>query len=137
MGQEIDLLVNYPKTKRNVQKRGAEKTLDDRMIARAFGQACFDVDRRRGYEEYPCHPRLWQPVIPTFQQFYGLSSEHSVLDIGCAKGFMLHDFRELIPHLRVAGIDISSYAIENGIESVKPFIQVADARKLPFPDQSF
>ena len=26
MGKEIDLLVNYPKAKRNVDERGAEKT---------------------------------------------------------------------------------------------------------------
>ena len=36
MGQEIDLLINYPRTKRNVKQRGAEKTEEDRFIARKF-----------------------------------------------------------------------------------------------------
>ena len=42
MGKEIDLLVNYPRTKRDVQKRGAEKTEEDRAVARQFGRDFFD-----------------------------------------------------------------------------------------------
>jgi len=34
MKQEIDLLVNYPKTKRNLDERSASKTEADRAIAR-------------------------------------------------------------------------------------------------------
>ena len=32
MGREIDLLINYPKVKRNVKERGAKKTEEDRSI---------------------------------------------------------------------------------------------------------
>ena len=32
MGKEIDLLVNYPKTKRNLDERAASKTEEDRRI---------------------------------------------------------------------------------------------------------
>ncbi len=49
MGIEIDLLVNYPRTKRNVDERGQSKTEDDRRIARQFGRDFFDGDRRHGY----------------------------------------------------------------------------------------
>ena len=38
MGKEIDLLINYPKAKRNVDERGAEKTEEDRALARKFGK---------------------------------------------------------------------------------------------------
>jgi hypothetical protein len=34
MGIEIDLLKNYPKTKRDVSERGLQKTDEDRNIAR-------------------------------------------------------------------------------------------------------
>jgi len=60
-----------------------------------------------------------------------------VLDIGCAKGFMLHDFKQLIPELTVTGIDISQYAIENAIDDIKPFIRVGNATELPYLDKSF
>lgn len=134
---EIDLLENYPRTKRNIQERGATKTEEDREIARQFGKEFFDGDRKHGYGGYKYQSRFWQPVVPTIQAFYGLSAKSSLLDVGCGKGFMLHDFRELIPGITVRGVDISSYAIENAMESVKPFLSVANATSLPFDDKSF
>jgi SAM-dependent methyltransferase len=137
MGREIDLLINYPKTKRNLDERAASKTEADRAIARQFGKEFFDGDRSHGYGGFNYHPRFWQPVIPTFQEYWGLDGNSSVLDVGCAKGFMLHDLTACIPGIRVAGIDISVYAIENAIEDMRPFLQVADAVALPFADKSF
>ena len=137
MNQEIDLMVNYPKSKRNVEERGSTKTPADRALARKFGKEFFDGDRSHGYGGFSYHPRFWQPVIPTFQQHWNLTEKSSVLDVGCAKGFMLHDFSEIIPGISVKGVDISSYAIENAIEDMRPHVQVASAVELPFPDKSF
>ena len=137
MGQEIDLLKNYPRTKRNVEERGAAKTEDVRRVARQFGQEFFDGDRLYGYGGFKYFSRFWQPVIPTLQKHFGLTSGSSLLDVGCAKGFMLHDLAELIPGITVSGVDISDYAIEHAMEDVKSKVQVADARHLPFADNSF
>lgn len=137
MGREIDLLVNYPKTKRNVKERGASKTEEDRAVARRFGKDFFDGDRKHGYGGFSYNPRFWQPVIPTFREHFGLTAKSSVLDVGCGKGFMLHDLAQAIPGITVKGIDISTYAIENAIEDMKPHVRAADARKLPFLDKSF
>lgn len=137
MGIEVDLLVNYPKTKRDVKGRGAEKTEEDRAIARKFEKDFFDGDRKNGYGGFYYNPRFWQPVIPTFKKHFGLTSESEVLDIGCAKGFMMHDMAELIPGITVKGVDVSEYAIENAMDDVKPHVQVADAKQLPFDDDSF
>ena len=137
MGKEIDLLVNYPKTKRNVKERGATKTEEDRSIARIFGKDFFDGDRKHGYGGFGYMPRFWQPVIPTFKEYWGLNSCSSVLDVGSGKGFMMHDLATLIPGITVKGIDISEYAIANTIEDMKPHVQVANAKKLPFKDKSF
>lgn len=137
MGREIDLLINYPKPKRNVDERGASKTEKDRQLARQFGKDFFDGDRKNGYGGFNYMPHFWQPVIPTFQQHWNLGSNSSVLDVGCAKGFMMHDFAELIPGVTVKGLDISNYAIENVIEDMKPHVQVGNALQLPFDDKSF
>ncbi|SVE61053.1 uncharacterized protein METZ01_LOCUS513907, partial [marine metagenome] len=115
MSIEIDLLKNYPKTKRNVKNRGKIKTEKDRKIAREFGKEFFDGDRKNGYGGFNYNPRFWQPIIPTFKKHFGLTGASTVLDIGCAKGFMLHDMAELIKGITVKGIDISKYAIENAI----------------------
>ena len=137
MGKEIDLMVNYPKAKRNLEQRAAEKTDGERSIARQFGKDFFDGDRRYGYGGYSYHSRFWEPVIPTFKEFYNLTAESRILDVGCGKGFMLYDFAQLIPEIMVAGIDISEYAIANAKEEVKPFVKVGDARELPFENNSF
>jgi SAM-dependent methyltransferase len=137
MGIEIDLLVNYPKTKRNLTERAAAKTEEDRAIARQFGRDFFDGDRRHGYGGFSYNPRFWQPVIPTFAQHFGIDNSSSILDVGCGKGFMLFDMLQLIPGVKVAGVDISAYAVENALEEVGNHIQVADARELPFEDKSF
>jgi SAM-dependent methyltransferase len=137
MGQEIDLLINYPKTKRDVKKRGATKTEEDRAIARQFGKDFFDGDRRHGYGGFGYMERFWTPVVPTFQKQYNLTEKSSVLDVGAAKGFMLYDFRRLIPNITIAGCDVSDYAIKNAKEEVKPFLKTANAIDLPYKDNSF
>ncbi len=137
MGKEIDLLVNYPKTKRDVKERGNTKTEEDRTIARKFGRDFFDGDRKHGYGGFGYLPRFWQPVIPTFKEHFNLDSSSSLLDVGCAKGFMLYDLIQIIPGITVSGVDISEYAIENAIDSIKPHVQVAKAMNLPFEDNSF
>jgi len=137
MGLEVDLLVNYPKAKRNLDERAASKTEADRAIARQFGKDFFDGDRRHGYGGFNYLPRFWQPVIPTFQSHFRLDRDSSLLDVGCAKGFMMHDLAALIPGITVKGIDISQYAIDNAIEDMKPHVQVANAINLPFRDKSF
>ena len=137
MGNEIDLLANYPKAKRNVKARGLEKTEKDREIARRFGKEFFDGDRSHGYGGFSYNPRFWTPVIPTFKDYFSLSSNSSLLDIGCAKGFMLYDISKNIPGISISGIDVSEYAITNSIKDIQSNLQVADARNLPFDDKSF
>ena len=134
---EVNLLENYPKTKRNLQDRQEVKNPEIQKIARRFGKDFFDGDRMYGYGGYSYNPRFWQPVVPAFQKHFGLTSKSRVLDVGCAKGFMLHDFAQLIPGITLRGIDISEYAIQNVIEDMKPYVQVANAKAIPFPDRSF
>lgn len=137
MGVEIDLLANYPKANRDLEARLESKTEADRAVARQFGRDFFDGDRRHGYGGFSYNPRFWRPVVPAFRDHYGLVPGSRVLDVGCAKGFMLHDFAESIPGVEVRGVDVSEYAIGHAIEDVKPFLQAADAQDLPFPDDSF
>ncbi len=137
VGKEIDLLVNYPRTRRNVEERGQTKTEEDRRIARQFGRDFFDGDRRHGYGGFNYLSRFWQPVVPTFREHFGLRASDRLLDVGCGKGFMLHDFALLIPGLVVKGVDVSQYAIDHAIEDMRAHVLVANAKRLPFPDKSF
>ena len=134
---EIDLLDQYPRSKRPIEERGALVSDDHRLVARQFGKEFFDGERLYGYGGYEYHPRFWQATVRRFQEYYGLAGNVKVLDIGCAKGFMLHDFKEMSPELTVAGIDISEYAIESSIDTVRQYLEVGNAKSLPFPDDSF
>lgn len=49
MGFEIDLLKNYPKTKRDLNARASLRSPEDQRIAREFGKEFFDGDRKHGY----------------------------------------------------------------------------------------
>jgi len=134
---EINLLDRYPQTKRPIDERGAFIKEEHRQIARQFGQEYFDGDRLHGYGGYSYHPRFWQETVKRFAEFYGLTNEARVLDVGCAKGYMLHDFKELLPGLTVAGVDVSEYALEHSLESVRPYLQIGNAKVLPFPNNFF
>lgn len=134
---EVDLLKNYPKSKRKITSRAAKKTAAVRKVARKFGKEYFDGDRAYGYGGYNYHPRFWQQVVKDFQKYYGLTKNSKILDAGSAKGFMLYDFRRLIPGITVAGIDISKYALKHALPDVKSFLQIGNAKKLPFPDHSY
>ena len=59
MGKEINLLVNYPKTKRNLEERVASNTEADRAVARQFGREFFDGDRNHGYGGFNYFSRFW------------------------------------------------------------------------------
>jgi SAM-dependent methyltransferase len=137
MGIEIDLLKNYPKTKRNVNDRGKSKSEEDRNLARKFGKEFFDGSRDHGYGGFTYNPRFWQPVVPTFVDHFKITNKDKILDVGCAKGFMLYDFLELTPGISIQGLDISEYAIENALPSIKPFLEVGNAISLPYDDNAF
>lgn len=136
--REVNLLESYPRIKRNLAERAQWKTRtpENRAIAKRFGVEYFDGTREQGYGGYRYDGR-WKAVAKRMIEFYGLCGTEWILDIGCAKGFLLHDFRELLPGLRVAGIDVSAYALAHAMEDVRPFLQRANATALPFADQSF
>ena len=137
MIKEINLLKKYPKTKRDLTKRGNEKTEEDRIIARRFDKEFFDGDRKNGYGGYYYNSKFWTEVVKDLNNFYKLKSGSKILDIGCGKGFMLFDFMKLNPNFVLEGIDISDYAITNAVPEVKKFLKIGDAKSLPYDDNSF
>ena len=50
---------------------------------------------------------------------------------------MLFDLYKMIAGIRLAGVDISEYAINNSVPEIKGFLKIANAKKLPFPSNSF
>lgn len=134
---EINLMDRYPRHQRPIDERVKLITEAHRAVARRFDQEFFDGDRLTGYGGYNYHPRFWVETVRRFRDHYDLTENSSVLDVGCGKGFMLHDFKQLMPKMTVAGIDISGYAINNAMPDMKDCLKVGDAKALPYPDKSF
>ncbi len=137
LGHEIDLLCNYPKSNRDTKGRANVITELDRTIARQYGKDFFDGDRTYGYGGFNYFPRFWQPVVPDLQQHFGLTANSSLLDVGCAKGFMLYDLQQLIPGMTLKGIDITEYALEDAKPEIKDLLMQGNAKELPFENNSF
>jgi ubiquinone/menaquinone biosynthesis C-methylase UbiE len=97
----------------------------------------FDGDRKHGYGGFSYHPRFWTETVKLFKQHYNLEEDVRILDIGCAKGFMVKDFKLLLPNSTVLGIDISEYAINHAEPEIREFVSVANANNLPFTDKQF
>ena len=133
--KEVNLLARYPKAKRNVKARLGNKE-ENRRIAMQFGREYFDGTREQGYGGYRYDGR-WLPIAEDIVAHFGLRPGDRVLDIGCAKGFLVKDLMKACPGLEVFGIDVSEYAVMNCEPELVGRLHVGDAMRLPFPDNSF
>lgn len=92
-----------------------------------------------GYTVYNRYSRVHDDFVPAEQSTgeywkdlalrYNL--DHSlqnkkVLEIGCAKGFVVEALRDL--GVNAYGLDVSQYAHDCAREDIKPYLRVADAR---------
>jgi len=105
-------------------------------LAKKWDVEYWDGDRKTGYGGYYYDGR-WRKVADAMVGHYGIRPGDRILDVGCGKGFLLYDFTQAVPGVDVAGIDISSYAVEHAKEEVKPMLRVGSAAELPFEDRSF
>jgi ubiquinone/menaquinone biosynthesis C-methylase UbiE len=110
---------------------------EDRAIAKRFGEEYFDGPRTQGYGGYRYNPRYWMPVAEDLRDAYGITAGTKVLEIGCAKGFLLHDLRQVVPGVEVYGLDISAYGVQHSMDDVRPHLVRGTAERLPYPDDAF
>ena len=106
------------------------------MIAFGLGREYYDGSRENGYGGYSYDGR-WKRLLPAIMSRYGLADGASILDIGCKKGFLMHDFRELLPNARILGVENHSYPIEAGLDDTRGSMLLSPYENLPFPDASF
>lgn len=106
-------------------------------VARRFDKDFWDGDRKYGYGGYKYDGR-WEVVARGLIEKYNLPDDAKILDVGCGKGFLLYEFKKLLPRATVKGFDISSYAVENAKEEIKDKLFVHKAQNpYPFEDNEF
>lgn len=127
----------HKKTKRDYIKRMNDDKVECMKVARKYGKDYWDGDRRYGYGGYKYDGR-WEIVAKRLIEIYNLPEDAKILDVGCGKGFLLYEFKKLLPDSKIVGFDISKYAIENAKEEIRSnfFIHKAQDR-YPFGDKEF
>ncbi|MBM3149465.1 MAG: class I SAM-dependent methyltransferase, partial [Chloroflexi bacterium] len=106
-------------------------------IAKKYDFDFWDGERKYGYGGYKYDGR-YEIVAKKLIQEYNLKKNAKILDVGCGKGFLLYEFKKLLPGSEVRGFDISKYAIENSKEEIRSGLFVYDAKdSYPFKDKEF
>ena len=118
------------------------RMIDDKVtcmeIAKKYEKDYWDGDRRHGYGGYKYMPGRWKQVAEALIETYKLGSGSKVLDVGCGKGFLLHEMLLIEPELRITGFDISEYGISCASDLVKPHLYIGQAQsKYLFADNEF
>ena len=128
----------HTSTTRDYLTRMIDEKVHCMKISKQYDEDYWDGDRRYGYGGYKYMPGRWKPVAEQLINTYNLTSNSKVLDIGCGKGYLLHEMKLLIPDLNIIGIDSSDYGLENAKKEIKPFLykhKVED--KLSYEDNEF
>jgi ubiquinone/menaquinone biosynthesis C-methylase UbiE len=133
---QVNLLRALPGSRRNVKKRGAARTPELLAASRQFGELYFDGPREYGYGGYRYDGR-WIPVARDIISHFGLKPGMRVLDVGCAKGFLVGDLMRVCPGLEVFGLDISEYALRACEPGLVGRLHLGNCHDLPFADHSF
>ncbi len=106
-------------------------------LAKKYDFDYWDGDRRINYGGYKYIEGRWEQVAKAMINHYKLPDNAKILDVGCGKGFLLFDISKCLPKAEIHGIDVSSYAIENGKEEVKDNMRIGNATDLPWQDNYF
>lgn len=129
-------LLNQKKIYRKVIARSDNKEVY-RKNALKFDKEYFDGAREEGYGGYIYDGR-WVPVAKRIIKKWNLKSGDRVLDIGCAKGFLLEDLYRQLPGAILQGLDISVYAKSKANPIIRDLIKIFDCHDpLPYQDNSF
>jgi SAM-dependent methyltransferase len=156
--KEIDILKYYPKSNRSLfynkrrklsgkgyLKIDRENFNDEDLLieytmlskAREFQYEYFDGDRLYGYGGYYYNKKYWQKTAKHIIDYYQLKNGMKVLDVGCAKGFLLYEINKINPLIEVYGLDISSYAINNSKDEINQRLSLGNAIDLPYKNDFF
>jgi len=96
----------------------------------------FDGPREYGYGGF-CYAGRWVPVARHIVSRFDFKPGMRVLDVGCAKGFLVKDLMIACPGLEAFGLDISSYALTHCEPATVGRLHLGTMEHLPFPDTSF
>jgi len=120
MGKLKNFITSIHKsTKRNYIERMLDDKVNCMKIAKKYERDFWDGERRYGYGGYKYIAGRWKTAAESLIKNYNLNENCSILDVGCGKGFLLYEIKQLLPKIEIIGFDISRHAILNAKEEIK------------------
>ncbi len=120
--REFNLLSDYPKSQSKRYVSENLRTIKHRIVASYRDKEFYDGDRNYGYGGFKYDGR-WEKIAKKITNEYNLDNKSSFLQLGCEKGFLLHDLKNILPNLKIHGLETSDYAVKNSMEDVKKYIR--------------
>lgn len=128
----------YPSINRSgISSKRIKVTSKKKKELKKFGREYFDGDRSLGYGGYYYNKKFFRRIARSLIKHYKLNNQSKILDVGCAKGFLMYDLKHYLPKAEIKGIDISKYCKKNALPSVKKNIKVGSCEKLPYKKNYF
>lgn len=139
MGKLVQFVTSlHTSTKREYLDRMVDEKILCMLKAKEYEEDYWDGDRRFGYGGYKYLPGRWKPVAESLIETYNLNNSSSILDVGCGKGFLLHEIKLLLPEITIKGFDISNHGLSCALDSVKDDLFIHKAQEpYPFQDNEF
>lgn len=75
---------------------------------------------KSGYSNFRWIPELTIPICARLSEKLNIKDTDTILDFGCAKGYVVKGFRLI--GKQAWGVDISEYALKKSDEEVRPFL---------------
>lgn len=137
--QKINFFQSYHNSSsRNYLERMNQGKPKIMKIAKKYGYDYWDGSRNTGYGGYFFIPGYWNKMAKKIIKKFRLKEDSKILDIGCGKGYLLEAIVSIIPHIKIYGCDISTYAIKHAHENIKSHLFHHNAKnKLKFKTKYF
>src|SRR3984893_18240349 len=120
MGRLLDIVTPLHKmTKRDYVARRVDDKVHCMRKAKEYEGDYWDGDRRYGYGGYRYIESRWKPVAQGLIDLHGLKGKVRILDVGCGKGYLLREFKQLLPEAELVGFDISKHGLADAHPNVK------------------
>jgi SAM-dependent methyltransferase len=114
--------IGYFNSKIIRKKISLSRTITNKYIAWQLNEKYYDGKRENGYGGFKYDGR-WKKLLPKIIKKYKLNSNSKVLEIGCKKGFLLHDLKLLLPKIKLIGIENHPYPIKKANKKIRKYLK--------------
>ena len=101
----------------------------------SYGEAYFDGPPGIGYGGYRYDGR-YSSVVRKACKRYSLEKRSKILELGCAKGYVLFEFFKK-NYRNIEGIDVSKYAINSSPKSIRKYLKQKSLSDLVLPEETY